>query len=115
MKRRKTIPELIAAQVLEHSRRRCCICVALQADHGEKKGQIAHLDGDPSNNDPDNLAFLCLVHHDDYDSSSSQSKGLTLAEVKRYRAALPEALARTTAESVPPADIRVHASYALAA
>ena len=53
-----------------------------------KKGQIAHLDRDPSNNALDNLAFLCLPHHDEYDSTTSQSKNLTIHEVKRYRAML---------------------------
>ena len=66
----------------------------LTGDLSEKKGQIAHLDRDPSNSDPDNLAFLCLEHHDEYDSRPSQSKGLTIEEVKRYRADLPAALAR---------------------
>lgn len=53
-----------------------------------KSGQIAHLDGDSSNNTSDNLAFLCLVHHDQYDSKTNQSKNLTITEVKTYRAGL---------------------------
>ena len=80
--------------LLASARRRCCICVALTGDLSEKKGQIAHLDRDSSNSNPDNLAFLCLEHHDEYDSRASQSKGLTIEEVKRYRAELPTALAR---------------------
>jgi hypothetical protein len=78
----------------------------------EKKGQIAHLDRDPSHNDPDNLAFLCLEHHDQYDSRPSQSKGLTPEEVKRYRAALPTALAARSSSSPP--DVRVQASATIA-
>ena len=50
-----------------------------------KKGQIAHLDGNWANNAEDNLAFLCFDHHDEYDSKTSQSKGLTEQEVKAYR------------------------------
>ena len=57
-------------------------------DHTEKKGQIAHLDRDPANNKLDNLAFLCLEHHDQYDVKPSQAKGLRPAEVKAYRADL---------------------------
>ena len=53
-----------------------------------KTGQIAHLDGDRSNSSVDNLAFLCLVHHDQYDSRTSQSKNLTIEEVKAYRSEL---------------------------
>jgi predicted Zn-ribbon and HTH transcriptional regulator len=71
--------------VLLKSRRRCCLCFGLKGDHGEKKGQIAHLDHDPANGRPDNLAFLCLEHHDQYDSTTSQSKSLQIGEVKAYR------------------------------
>ena len=72
-------------QVLLKSRRRCCICYGLDRDKSEKKGQIAHLDGNRSNNNINNLAFLCLNHHDTYDSRTSQSKSLQLSEVKAYR------------------------------
>jgi DNA-binding transcriptional ArsR family regulator len=82
--RKKTNPETEAA-VLTRSRRRCCICFGLHRDVEVKAGQIAHLDGDRSNGSEDNLAFLCLVHHDEYDSRTSQSKNLTIDEVKAYR------------------------------
>lgn len=88
MAKRKNIPLQIVADVTTACRRRCCICFALDKDDKEKRGQIAHLDHDPSNNAPDNLAFLCLPHHDDYDTRRSQSKGLTIDEVKRYRTEL---------------------------
>jgi hypothetical protein len=71
--------------VLIRSRRRCCVCFGLNQDASEKKGQIAHLDHDRTNNDLTNLAFLCLAHHDQYDSQSSQSKSLQLEEVKAFR------------------------------
>ncbi len=50
------------------------------------------MDRDNQNNKFDNLAFLCLEHHDQYDSKSSQSKGLSLGEIKRYRTSLYEAM-----------------------
>jgi hypothetical protein len=89
-----------------------------------KKGQIAHLDRRRANSIPENLAFLCLEHHSDYDSTTSQHKNFTIAEVKAARAALyawtrkqrPSASARPrdankrkstvaprTSESYPPA------------
>jgi len=49
------------------------------------RGQIAHLDHDPSNSDEDNLAFLCHDHHDEYDGKTSTSKGLREAEVREWR------------------------------
>lgn len=110
MARRTKTPADAVAHVLVKSRRRCCLCVALRNDFTEKRGQIAHLDRDPSNNDLDNLAFLCLEHHDQYDSRPSQSKGLTMDEVKRYRAALTEETPR--AERAP--DVRVRVDPAIA-
>ena len=71
--------------VLQRSGRRCCLCYGLSKDLSVKKGQIAHLDRNPENNNPDNLAFLCLVHHDEYDTRPSQSKGWTVEEAKQYR------------------------------
>jgi len=50
-----------------------------------KQGQIAHIDHNSGNNNTDNLAFLCLNHHDQYDSRSSQSKQLTIRELKSFR------------------------------
>lgn len=71
--------------ILRLSKRRCCLCFGLHGDLQVKRGQIAHLDRDNANNDPDNLAFLCLQHHDEYDSRTSQSKGFREEEVKAYR------------------------------
>ena len=51
---------------------------------------MAHIDGDSSNSAIDNLVFLCLEHHDEFDSRTSQSKGLTPGEVARYRSELYE-------------------------
>ena len=52
---------------------------------GVTSGQIVHLDGDASNSKEDNLAFLCLEHHDQFDSRTSQGKGFTKDEVVYYR------------------------------
>lgn len=89
---RPRLPGSVEAKVLTFSRRRCCICFGLEGDFSRKKGQIAHLDNDPANNDLENLAFLCLDHHDEYDSRTSQAKGLREREVKVYRESLYEAV-----------------------
>ncbi|MCO5064300.1 MAG: hypothetical protein M9924_07760 [Rhizobiaceae bacterium] len=70
---------------LVESRRRCCICFALNRDTVIKSGQIAHLDRNNSNHSPANLAFLCLDHHDEYDTTTSQRKGFKIQEVKQYK------------------------------
>src|SRR5713226_5726514 len=93
MSNRRRIQKDTLVAVLTRSRRRCALCFGLSEDLLEKQGQIAHLDKDPSNSAEDNLAFLCLPHHDQYDSSTSQSKGFTKEEVKAYRARLYLALA----------------------
>lgn len=83
--RRSSIPKKIETEVLSKSRRRCSLCFFLDGDVSVKKVQIAHLDKNPNNNKADNLVVLCLDHHDEFDSISSQSKGMTLHEVKHYR------------------------------
>lgn len=82
---RKRISRSDQTQILVESRRRCCICFGLHRDEEIKKGQIAHLDGDRTNDSPGNLVFLCLAHHDEYDSRTSQSKNFTKDEVIHYR------------------------------
>lgn len=85
MSKRTQVPNSKQADVLVQSRRRCCVCFGLHRDESVRKGQIAHLDGNPNNNDIENLAFLCFDHHDEYDSQTSQSKGLSRLEIVRYR------------------------------
>jgi hypothetical protein len=82
--RKRTSTEVERA-VLTRSLRRCCICFVLNGIDKQRRGQIAHLDHDRSHSDFENLAFLCLNHHDEYDGNTSQSKGLTVEEVRAYR------------------------------
>ena len=90
MSKRKKIPNKVEIEIFKKCRRRCCVCYGLKRDKDIKKGQIAHLDHNPSNNEIDNLAFLCLLHHDEYDSKRRQSRGLSLAEVKSYKKELED-------------------------
>jgi hypothetical protein len=72
-------------------------------DLGQKKGQIAHLDHNPENNGQENLVFLCLDHHSEYDSTTSQHKNYTIHEVKAARQRLYQAIeARPRAPSGQP-------------
>lgn len=87
MSRRKVSAE-VELKVLLASRRRCALCFGLNADDGVKKGQIAHVDHDSSNSAVENLAYLCLPHHDESDATTSQSKGLTEKELLAYRSLL---------------------------
>ena len=89
---RKSVSLEIQVEVLAACRRRCAICFGLNQDTGIKRGQVAHLDRDAANASFDNLVFLCLEHHDQFDSRTSQSKGLTSDEVRRYRQELATAI-----------------------
>ena len=82
---RKAVPDAIQASILLKSRRRCCLCFWLSGEDDVKKGQLAHLDGDDQNAAEENLTFLCLDHHDEYDSIPRLSKGLREREVKQWR------------------------------
>jgi hypothetical protein len=70
----------------------------MNGDWQQKQGQIAHIDHDSSNGDENNLTFLCLPHHDQYDSKTSQSKGITESEVRKYRQELYDALSERCKE-----------------
>lgn len=103
MAKRSAISPEVSADVLISARRRCCICYSLGNDASEKSGQIAHIDRDSSNSSRDNLVFLCLEHHDRYDSRTSQSKGITPEELRGYQAQLD----RFVTKSLPSSDSEV--------
>lgn len=69
------------------------MCFALDASVARQKGQLAHIDRNPANSDPDNVVFLCLQHHAEYDTLSKQSKGFEPEELRRYVAMLHEYVA----------------------
>lgn len=91
---RKKLPARVEKEILHNSARRCCICYGLHRDFAVKSGQIAHVDRDSKNNSVENLMFLCLDHHSEYDSRSKQSKGFTSQEVIGYRDNLYEKVHR---------------------
>jgi len=82
---RKPIPPVVQADVVIKSKRRCALCVGLNGDTSERPGQIAHLNGDHSDSRFENLVWLCLEHHDKFDSTTSQTKNYTQIEVRNHR------------------------------
>lgn len=95
---RISIPKSAQTKVLKDCRRRCALCFGLKHDMNEKAGQIDHIDGNPANNEPTNLVYLCLEHHDVKHRRSPLSKALTAGEIQAYRDELVAAAAlnRTT-------------------
>ena len=93
MGNRKPILQQTEMLLLVASARRCALCFGFDGDLSRKKGQVAHIDQDSSNPDEANLVYLCFEHHDEYDSSTSQSKGITQAELREYKKLLLVAIA----------------------
>lgn len=91
--KRKSINSQTQAEVLLNSRRRCCLCFGFERDFNLKKGQIAHIDRNNSNPKIENLVFLCFNHHDEYDSQTSQSKGISAKELENYKIELQKHIA----------------------
>ncbi len=81
------------AKVLLDAERRCALCFGLEGDLKRKRGQVAHIDQDPLNSQEDNLVYLCLEHHDEYDSKTRQVKGITEIELREYKRRLLAAVA----------------------
>lgn len=82
---RAHLPRDIEAAVVMQVRRRCCLCWHLTGNKRERRGQIAHINRKRDDHRLANLVFLCLDHHDEYDSRTSQSKNYTEVEVRSYR------------------------------
>ncbi|MCP5526126.1 MAG: hypothetical protein H7A47_04875 [Verrucomicrobiales bacterium] len=101
--KRKAIPEEVKTRVMVACRRRCCLCWHLDRDDREKKGQIAHLDHDHTNPAESNLAFLCFKHHEAYDATSKQAKGISIGEVRHALDELKQHLAALALPSSPSA------------
>jgi len=79
-RKRIPIPRAIEADVLFASDRTCCVC--------RVKGrqiQIHHIDDNPANNDPKNLAVLCLECHNDTQIRGGFGRKLNANQVIRYR------------------------------
>ncbi len=101
MTRKKANKDTQADILQTNSLRRCALCFEYNFDFSLKKGQIAHIDRNNKNKKPSNLVFLCLDHHDDYDSTASQSKGWTKEELKRAKKNLDGVIKKHRDEILP--------------
>jgi hypothetical protein len=106
--KRVDFPDGVQAAVLLRSARRCALCFGLDGLLDRVDGQIAHLDRNNSNVDLVNAAYLCLPHHNEYDSWPSQSKRFMRTELIAYRNKLYTAINKgqhveeTPRRSLPP-------------
>jgi hypothetical protein len=79
-KKRENIPGHFEAEVIYSSDFTCCVC-QIKGKHT----QIHHIDGEPSNNDLENLALLCLECHNDTQIKGGFGRKLTSNIVITYR------------------------------
>ncbi len=79
-KKRIKLPTDTEATVLFKEAHTCAIC----NDSGLEI-QINHIDGNPSNNNEENLIVVCTQHHAKISSKSSISKGFTKKELIKYK------------------------------
>ncbi len=75
---RNKVPKTVLSEVMHLSDRKCCI------DQKERV-QLHHIDGNPNNNNIENLALLCLDCHDDATKTGSLSRKLDAETIKRFR------------------------------
>ena len=78
MPKRVPLKELVKLEIISRCNNRCCVCQTPFV-------QIHHIDGDPSNNDFDNLAPLCPNCHDQAGLKRPLSIRLTPERIKKLR------------------------------
>ena len=79
-KSRPKIDEDLVAKILFEADRTCCVC----RDRG-KQVQIHHVDGNPANNEINNLIVLCLDCHSQAHSNIAFARNLTPKVLQKYR------------------------------
>src|SRR6202022_4755580 len=72
------ITPVIKTQVLIANRHSCCVC-------GSSGVQIHHINGDNSDHREENLAVLCLTHHDKATSPPSLTAALKADQIRIYK------------------------------
>ena len=78
--RRPKLPPRLEEEVLFRSAHVCCICRVRGKDV-----QIHHINGQPSDNDSDNLAVLCLDCHSQVTGTRGLGKSYRPGEVRKYK------------------------------
>lgn len=91
-KKRIPIPDDVAAQVMFEAHRTCCVCRVSRL-----QVEIHHIDDDPANNDPANLAVLCKECHSQTQMSGGFARKLNADLVMLYKAAWVRAVTRDRA------------------
>jgi hypothetical protein len=78
MSDRTPIPRTTRTEMLLRNRHSCCVC-------GRGDVQIHHINGGNSDNREDNLAVLCLSHHDEATAPRGLTARLTAEQIRIYK------------------------------
>jgi len=77
-KARIAVPNPLRSEILLANQHACCVC-------GKSGVQIHHINSDPTDNRPANLAVLCLPHHDKATVVTGLSRKLTAVDIRKYK------------------------------
>ncbi|MEU4190324.1 HNH endonuclease signature motif containing protein [Kribbella sp. NPDC026611] len=100
-KKRTAIPRAVAAKVLFESDRHCCVC-----RESGKKVQIHHINEDPSDHTPANLAPLCFDCHDLTQAVGGFGRKLDADQVVMYRDQWVDFVAQQRGAGVSSSDLK---------
>jgi len=78
MSDRTKIPKEIRTRILMANAHSCCVCSSGGV-------QIHHINGDNSDHREENLAVLCLPHHDKATSPQGLTASLTAEQIRTYK------------------------------
>lgn len=95
MERRRSIPRHVADALLVANKHTCCMCRVLGKDV-----QIHHVDSDAGNNDPANLAVLCLDCHSRATGPAGLGRRLSRSALVIYKREWELDCGRSSATSV---------------
>lgn len=100
-KTRKAVPPVTSDELLYVFDRTCCVC-----QDPNIGVQIHHLDGDPSSNEIENLAALCLRCHDQASKTGGLTRSLSKGIIKKYRAEWLRRVQRKRSIAIEPESTR---------
>ncbi|HEU0275060.1 MAG TPA: HNH endonuclease signature motif containing protein [Candidatus Udaeobacter sp.] len=80
MKKRTNVPQRVADAVLADNNHTCCIC-----NEPRKHVVFHHIDSDPSNHDPANLAVVCHDCHSRVTGDEGLGRAYSSREVAKYK------------------------------
>ncbi|MBL7732300.1 MAG: HNH endonuclease [Chitinophagaceae bacterium] len=80
MAKRRRIEIEMTDMMMFESNRTCCVC-----NEPYKAVQIHHIDGNPGNNEYNNLVILCLSCHDKAHIKGGAGRGWTKGELLKYK------------------------------